>query len=174
MARKDKGQGRNQLTFSFEVTTEEMFELKGGSNSALSDFDFRLRQALKEGLERAGKRQQNPLSRAEIADRMSALLGRVIKKSHLDEWTAMATISRKIHADALKALCEVTGDLGPVHVFVESFGLRALDAEMAKCAEYGAAEIVRRSLASKQKNLTNDLEGISQTLAERLLAGGKA
>lgn len=166
----------DQLTFSFEVKAEDIFELKGGSNSALSDFDFRLRQALKECLEDAGKRPSNPLTREQIAANMTQLLGRVIKKAHLDEWTAMATVARRIHVDALRALCEVTGDLRPIHYFVESCGLKALDPEMARCAEYGAAEIVRRNLADKQKNISKDLEGrdTAKALINRLMNGGKA
>lgn len=175
MARKPNAPSKNQLTFSFEVTPEDVFELSGGSPAALSDFDFRLRQAMKQALENAGKRSGDPIDRTIVAERMSTKLGRRITKTHVDEWTAMATISRKIHADALKALCEVTGDLGPAHVFIESFGLKALDPEMAKCAEYGAAEHLRRSLAGKQKNISAELEhaDIAQLLAKRLL-GGKA
>lgn len=175
MARKSKPPAKNQLTFSFEVSPEDMFELKGGTNSALSDFDFRLRQSLKVCLETAAKRKLDPLDRQEIASRMTKLLGRDIKKSHLDEWTAMSMVSRRIHVDALRALCEVTADFGPIYYFVESCGLRALTPDLALCAEYGAAEVIRKSLANKQRNLGNELEqpAVINALAERLLSGGK-
>lgn len=176
MSRKPKAESKNQLTFSFEVTPEDVFELSGGSPAALSDFDFRLRQAMKVALEHAANRPEDPIDRTEVAARMSAKLGRRITKTHIDEWTAMATISRKIHADSLKALCEVTGDLGPAHVFIESFGLRALDAKMAQFAEYGAAEIVKKNLTNKQRSLSNELDNdaVISALAGRLLSGGKA
>lgn len=176
MPRKKSGSSKDQLTFSFTVSADDMFELKGGSSSALSEFDFRLRQSMKQCLEDAAKRTHEPLSRQQVAERMAALLGRDIKKSHLDEWTAMATISRRIHVDSLRALCEVTGDWGPIYCFVESCGLRALTPDLARCAEYGAAEVIKKSLANKQKNLGNELEqpAVINALAERLLAGSKA
>jgi hypothetical protein len=164
----------NQLSFNLSVSAEDMFELKGGTNSALSDFDFRLRQSIKECLEKAAKRKDDPLDRTEVAKRMSALLGRDIKKSQVDEWTAMATVSRRIHVDALRAICEVTEDLRPIYYFVESCGLRALTPDLARCAEWGASEVLRRSLASKQKSLGVELEdpSVIKALSERLLSGG--
>lgn len=174
--RKDKGSGKNQLTFSFEVSAEDVFALEGGSQTELSDFERKLRYLLKEVLDDAAKRAIDPLDRFEVAARMSRKLGREISKTHIDQWVAMAMVSRRIHVDSLKALCEVIGDLRPIHFFVESCGLRALTPDLARCAEWGAAEVIRRSLASKQRNLGNELESpaVIEALAQRLLKGEQA
>lgn len=176
MNRRKNNNSKNQLHFSFEVSAEDIFALEGGSPEGLSDFDFRLRQAMKQLLDDTAKRKLDPLDRNEIAVRMSRKLGREIKKSHIDEWTAMATVTRRIHVDALRALCEVTGDLRPIHYFVESCGLKALTPDLALCAEWGAAEVIRRSLANKQRALGSELEDPTtiNALAERLLKGGGA
>lgn len=176
MSRKKQESGKDQLTFSFQVSAEDVFALEGGSQTALSDFEFRLRQVIKEALDDAGKRKHDPLDRFEIAARMSRMLGREISKSHIDQWTAMATVTRRIHVDSLRALCEVISDMRPIHLFVESCGLKALTPDLALCAEWGAAEVLRRSLANKQKTLGNELENpaVIDQLAQRLLSGGKA
>ncbi|MDX2094334.1 MAG: hypothetical protein SFW64_00080 [Alphaproteobacteria bacterium] len=175
MPRKKSGAAaKNQLTFSFEVSVDDVFTLEGGSPAGLSDFDFHLRNTLKELLDDAARRPVNPLDREEIAARMTDKLGRRITKTHLDEWTAKATINRRIHVDALRGLCEVTGDMRPIHYFVESCGLRALTPDLARCAEWGASEVIRRNLANKQKSLGIELENptVINALTNRLLNGG--
>lgn len=174
MARKPNS--KNQLTFSFEVSADDIFALEGGSQNELSQFEREMRMMMKRVLEEVAKRDVDPLDRYEIAARMSRKLGREVPKSRLDEWTAMACVSRRMHVDSLKAFCEVVGDMRPIHMLVESCGLKALTPDLALCAEWGAAEVLRRSLASKQKTLGNELEnpGVIDALAQRLLSGGKA
>ncbi len=148
--------------------------LDDGDSEQLSGFEMGLRQLLKQVLEDCGRRADTPLNRAQVAEGMTALLGREISKAHLDEWTAMSKVQRRIHADALKALCEVTGDWRCLHYFVESCGFKALEPDMAVCAEYGAATAVIENLQRGQKRLKGDLENpvVIGRLMKRLTGGG--
>lgn len=67
-----------------------------------------------------------PLSRWEVAGRMSHLLGCEISKYMLDAWTAESKDGHRFPAEYLPALCEVTGDRGPLKVLAETAGLFAL------------------------------------------------
>lgn len=84
--------------------------------------------------------------RIEVAARMSRRLGREITKGNIDQWVAMSTPDRRIHADALKAMCEVIGNWQPLEVLVESCGFKLLSPEEAKAAEYGAAKVYGAAL----------------------------
>lgn len=171
MSRKKNQQSRDQMTFQFTVTKDELLTLSGGSQEKLSDFEMELRLCMKTVLDDAGKRALDPLDRIEVAARMSRALGREIQKSHIDQWVALSTVQRRIHVDALKAFCEITQDYRPLHIFVESCGFRMLDKDLALCAEWGASEVLRRSLANKQKSLGAELEspGTIEALAKRVL-----
>ena len=167
MSRKKGKSDKHQMTFQFKVDMADLMSLEGGSQDALSDFEFRFRQMLKLVLDDCGKRTTEPLDRFEVAARMSRLLGREVTKSNLDQWTAMATIQRRMHIDALKALCEVTGDYRPLHYFVEACGFKALAPEEAIYAEYGAKMMFRKMLDNEIKDT---LSGVDEAeMRKRLL-----
>ena len=106
------------------------------------------------------------MDRIEIAARMSRALGREITKSHIDQWTAMSTVQRRIHADALKAFCEITGDYTALKLLVESCGFRMLTPDEAKCAEYGAQRMMKRYIES---DIKCTLAGIDDSAMRRML-----
>lgn len=113
MAKKHKFDPRQTNLFDFNVHfhigSSSGIDV-GGSQIELSDFEFGLRRILKTVLDECGKREKDPLDRVEVAARMSRKLGRDITKTHIDGWVAMSAIERRIHVDALKALCDVTED----------------------------------------------------------------
>lgn len=67
-----------------------------------------------------------PLSRWEIAGRMSHLLGQEISKYQIDAWTAESKDGHRMPAEHLPAFCLVTADHGPLRILAEIAGLFAL------------------------------------------------
>ncbi|MHB1183360.1 MAG: hypothetical protein ACYC4A_01490 [Desulfobulbia bacterium] len=67
-----------------------------------------------------------PLSRWEIAGRMSHLLGQEISKYQIDAWTAESKDGHRMPAEHLPAFCLVTADHGPLRILAETAGLFAL------------------------------------------------
>ena len=145
-------------TFDFDFSDPpEITSLDGGSPNTLSDFEMKLRSTLKECLDVASKRENDPLDRIEVAARMSRRLGREITKGNIDQWVAMSTPDRRIHADALKAMCEVIANWQPLEVLVESCGFKLLSPEEAKAAEYGAAMMMKEMIDGDVKRLKSSI-----------------
>lgn len=170
MSRKRKDP-RQQNLFDFNVhfhIGSSSASDVSGTKEQLSDFDFELRRILKMVLEDCARRDKDPLDRVEVAARMSRKLGRDITKTHIDGWIAMSSIERRIHVDSLKALCDVTADYRPMHFFTESCGFKALDPDMAKCAEYGAQTALMEKLKSESKGIKQHLD--DPRLLEKLLS----
>lgn len=172
MRRYDKNQTNFTFNFNYDQPSVPR-PVEGGNQETLSDFEFYLRQSIKEALDRCAKRDDDPLDRFEVAARMSRKLGREITKTHIDQWAAMSTVQRRIHADALKALCEVINDWGPLHRFVESCGFVALHPEEASAAEYGSKMLFKRMIDSDLKDILSgiDEQSLRQNLLKRLLGG---
>ena len=160
--KKDTNQTTFDFHFHFSDDSVRNCSLQGGSQEELSDFDRGLRLTMRNVLDDLSKREINPMDRYAVAAAISRSLGRDISKTHLDQWVAMSAVQRRIHADSLKAFCEVTGDNRPLHYFVESFGFKALHPEEASLAEYGAKMALKRAI-------DNDLKGLQPTLDDPLL-----
>lgn len=152
MARRNKSVDKDQMILDLFQDIADRLSLAGGSQESLSDFEFRFRQALKAVLDKAG------MDRFEVAARMSRLLGREITKAHLDQWAAMSTVQRRIHADALKAMSEVTGDWSALKLLVESCGFRLMTLEEAQCAEYGAQMLLKKMIDSDIKETLSSVD----------------
>lgn len=178
MAKKNKGSDNRQLPLNldmhFYINSEPVrANVEGGSNEVLSDFEMRLRMSIKDVLDKCSKREIDPLDRIDVAARMTRILGRDITKTHIDQWTALSAITRRIHADSLKALCEVTNDYTPLHVFVESCGFKALHPEEAKAAEYGSKMLLKRIIDIDIKEILVGLDEdeLKQQLLKRIMGG---
>lgn len=166
MPRSKKPTDKNQMILDLFEDIADRLSLQGGSQDGLSDFEYRFRQTLKAVVDGVSKRPTDPMDRIEIAARMSRALGREITKSHIDQWAAMSTVQRRIHADALKAFCEITGDYTALKLLVESCGFRMLTPDEAKCAEYGAQMMMKRFLDS---DIKDTLSGVDDTAMRRML-----
>lgn len=164
----------NQMIMDFFQTLAQSIPLEGGSQENLSDFEFRFRQTLKEVLDNVAKRDVAPMDRIEVAAQMSRKLGRDITKQQIDQWTAMSTVQRRIHVDALKALCEVTGDWTVMKFYVEACGFRFMSPDEAICAEYGAKMLLKRMI---DNDIKDTLSGVNEPAVRRMLIdrmnGGK-
>lgn len=160
MARPKKPADQNQMILDLFQNIAERLSVEGGSQEHLSDFEFRFRQTLKAVVDKA------QMDRFEVAAKMSRLLGREITKTHIDQWTAMSTVQRRIHVDALKALCEVTGDWSAMKMMVESCGFRFMTPEEAVCAEYGAKMMLKKMIDS---DIKETLSGVDEAALRRQL-----
>ncbi len=165
---------KNTFDFNFD-DPPEVKTLEGGSPTSLSDFDMKLRSTLKKCVDLAGKRDNDALDRIEIAARMSRLLGREITKANIDQWIAMSTVERRIHADALKALCEIIGDWQPLETFVEACGFKLLSPEEAKAAEYGATMLMKEMIDGDVKRIKGEINHsiLQRDLQKRIAEGNK-
>lgn len=174
MPRKHSKTDKDQMVLDLFAAVVENLSLAGGNQEQLSDFEFRFRQSLKVSLDAVAKREIQSLDRIEVAAQMSRLLGRDITKAHIDQWTAMSTVQRRIHVDALKALCETTGDWQPLKLLVESCGFRMLTPDEAICAEYGAKMMLKKMI---DNDIKETLSGVDETALRRQLIqrmnGGK-
>lgn len=154
----------NQMIFDLFQGLSERLPVEGGSQENLSDFEFGLTRLLKTVLEEAS------IDRFEVAARMSRKLGREITKNTIDQWTAMSAVQKRINVDALKALCEVTGDWRLLHFFVESCGFTALEPEEAVYAEYGAKMMMKRMIDDDIKETLSKADGgiLRQRMIKRI------
>lgn len=160
------------FNFNFDDIPEKQ-TLEGGSPTTLSNFDMRLRIQLKKSVEGARRRKDDPISRTDIASRMTKLLGREFTKSNLDQCVALSTTDRRLHVDALKALCEVTNDYKPLEVIVESCGFKMLTAQEATTAEYGSLMLMKEMIDDdlKNKKLRIDIQQLKGDWNSRLSGG---
>jgi hypothetical protein len=155
----------DQMTFNFTAEAKPL-PLEGGDQHTLSAFERRFRQVLKSVFDDVAKREIDPIDRAEIAERMSRKLGRDISKNQLDQWTAMATVDRRMHVDALKAVCEVTGDMRLLHTFAEACGMKLLTQQEAVCAEYGAKLLFKKMI---EGDIKDSLQGVDEAALRKQL-----
>lgn len=95
-----------------------------------------------------------PLSRWEVAGKMSHLLGIEISKFMLDAWTAESKEGHRFPAEYLPAFCEVTGDRRPLSILASKAGLFALPGPDALRAEIQKLDEQTKKLQrEKQKRL---------------------
>lgn len=138
------------------------------------DFDRAMRDAVAATLDDASRRNAAPLRREAVAEAMSKLLVRRVSKTQLDQWAAPSQDDRRIPADALRALGQVTGDWRALHVLVEACGFKALTPEEAVCAEFGALHAVRRRIDQRARELTGDMEDLVGGLLGKMKRNGVA
>lgn len=95
--------------------------------------------------------KQCPLSRWEIAGRMSHLLGCEISKYQIDAWTAESKDGHRLPGEYLPAFCLVTADHGPLRVLAETAGLFALPGPDALRSEIRRLEEESRRINQERR-----------------------
>lgn len=100
----------------------------------LAGFDHEMRQMLSAILKEA------PMSRYEVAAKMSELLGDDVSKNMLDAYTADSRETHQISAVRLFALMMATGRFDPLEMQAEMSGRRMLVGEEAIAAEIMTAK----------------------------------
>jgi len=170
--KKTRDPRQGELHFTFYQASEKAARpatLEGGSPLSLSDFDFELRKILKQVL------ADHKPGRARLAEQMTARLGREITKNHIDGWTAMASIERRIHTDALKAVCEITEDYRLMRFMAESCGFVLLTEEEAALADYGSKVLFKKMLDQDLRRSFSEADKrvLKKRLTDRLKGGPK-
>ena len=82
-----------------------------------------------------GALKRCPLSRWEVAGKMSHFLGLEITKYMIDAWTAESKEGHRFPAEYLPAFCAATGDSGPLEVLGTAAGMFVLPGPDALRAE---------------------------------------
>ncbi len=147
MSRKAKRSDTDprQMTL-FEV----LQRLQEGAGSPARPGGMRVADTLRATMIEAIKRC--PLSRWEIAGRMSALLDHEVSKYMLDAWVAESKEAHRFPAEYLPAFCEAAGSREPLRVLAEAAGMFALPGPEALRAEIQRLdEEAKKTLAEKHK-----------------------
>lgn len=111
------------------------------------DFSVRLSQAIGRAL------KECPLSREDVAAKMSAMLGEPVSRMMLDAYASPARDTHRIGLTRFKALARVTGCLWLWEVAVDGDGLTLLQGEQARLAQIGALEQQVREMSVRLKDL---------------------
>lgn len=92
-----------------------------------------------------------PLSRWEIAGKMSHLLGCEISKFQIDTWTAESKDGHRLPSEYLPAFCLVTADHAPLRILAETAGLFALPGPDALRSEIRRLEEESRRINQERR-----------------------
>jgi len=120
------------------------------------DIDRQLRGAVSEALKHC------PLSRWQVAARMSEMTGHEITKAMLDSWTAESKEDHRFPAIFLPAFCEATGCSEPLKMMGKLVGMFILPGPEALRAEIRRfEEEIIRNQKEKHKRLVflKEMEG---------------
>lgn len=132
-------------------------EASTGSAAAGSfDIDRQLRAAISEAL------KHSPLSRWQVAARMSELTGNEITKAMLDSWTAESKEDHRFPAIFLPAFCEATGCSEPLRLLGKLVGVFVLPGPEALRAEIQRIEEeINKKQTEKRKRMVflKEMEG---------------
>jgi len=126
----------NQLNlFDFLKNESKSTNIDSNHGPGSLNMQISLRQALNEAI------KQCPLSRWQIAGKMSELVDHEVSKYMLDSWTSESKEGHRFPAEYLPAFCHVTGILKPLQILGEAIntftmpGGEALRAEIQKLDE---------------------------------------
>jgi len=142
----------------FEFLAGEQGRLNRAEQSAGSlDMDKQFREIISEAL-----RGCCPLSRYQVAARMSELLGQDITKTMLDSWTAESKEQHRFPAVFLPAFCEAVGSTEPIRMIGRRVGVFVLPGPEALRAEIQRIEEeINRKQAEKRRRMIflKEMEG---------------
>jgi len=155
MAKMKKCIDMNQLSF-FETLKylQDREEIQKASGSM--DIDCQFREAISEALKNC------PLSRWQVAARMSELTGQDITKAMLDSWTAESKENHRFPAIFLPAFCEAVGCSEPLKILGRLVGVFVLPGPEALRAEIRRIEEeIGKKQQEKKKRLIflKEMEG---------------
>lgn len=126
-------------------------------NSGFSSFNIDL--ILRETISQAIK--ESPLSRFQIAARMSEILGLEVSKSMIDSWTAESREGiNRFPACYLPAFCQTVNSLEPLRVLADLLGSVVVQGEEALLIELSKVEAEKEKLFKKEKAIKAILNGV--------------
>lgn len=133
-----------QMSFEEYFVVPTPTEVRPGSIAGL---DVELRQALSRSL------KDQPLSRYEVAAKMSEMLGDDISKNMLDAYTAESRETHQISVVRLVAMILATRDYDLLALVAEKVGCRLLVGEEALAAEMGFIDQEIEDLRARRADL---------------------
>ena len=158
MTKKRKRLDTNDQMSLFDVIRGLQDTKSSELSAGCMDIDRRFREALSEALKRC------PLSRWQVAARMSELTGCDITKAQLDSWTSESKEFHRFPAIYLPAFCEATGDTTPLKLLANPVGVFVLPGPEALRAEIQRIdEDISRKQSEKKKRMMflKEMEGRS-------------
>ncbi len=118
-----------------------------------ADADSRLREAVAAAID------ASPLSRVQVADKLSRMVGHHVGEATVDAWLAASKDRHRIPAAYIPALCRLLGTLRPLEVLADLAGAHVVDHRTRLLAE--RAELDRRIAKARRdaKQIDRVLEG---------------
>jgi hypothetical protein len=132
----------------FDILKNYQEENTGARPAGSFDMDRQFREAISQALKNC------PLSRWQVAARMSELTGQEITKTMLDSWTAESKEGHRFPAIFLPAFCEAVGCSEPIRMLGKLVGVFVLPGPEALRAEIQRIEEdINRKQTEKRKRL---------------------
>ncbi len=103
--------------------------------------------------------KNSPMSRFEIAAKMSELLGKEISKFQLDSWTAESKDGYHLPADYMPAACAVLDDISGLRILAAPLGVKVLENKDLMWLEYGKLKRSEQQIRLRKKQLEKKLGG---------------
>jgi len=154
MAKTKKSLDNRQLSFLDLIQESE--RSKTDPQDGAFDIDSQYREVITSCLKNC------PLSRYQVAARMSELLGREITKSMLDSWTAESKDGHRMPAIFLPAFCQAVGSYEPLKLLGRLIGIYVLpgpEALRAEIQRYNEKLSRIKKEIQKRKYFLMELEG---------------
>ena len=105
--------------------------------------------------------KESPLSRFQIAAKMSEALGIEVSKTMIDSWTAESREGiNRFPACYLSAFCHVVESIEPLRVLADLVGSIVVQGEDALHMELSKVEAEKQRLSEKEKAIKTILQGM--------------
>jgi len=128
-------------------------ELRGKELEVNYDISAQLRRWLSTAI------KNSPMSRYEIAARMSELLGKELSKFQLDSWTAESKEGYHLPAEYLPAAVAVLDDISGLRILAAPLGVKVLENKDLMWLEYGKLRRTEQQVRLRKKQLEKKLQG---------------
>jgi len=103
--------------------------------------------------------KNSPMSRFEIAARLSELLDKEISKYQLDSWTAESKEGYHLPAEYVPALAAVLDDISLLRILSAPLGIQVLENKDLMWLEYGKLRQTEKMVRLRKKQLEKKLQG---------------
>jgi len=150
MAKSDTIYDLRAKQLSLPFMTSKSFKYSAGS--------FRRTESVQEALKITLK--NCPLSRDEIADEMSRVLGEKVTKNHIANWVAESKNGYRLPLEWTSAFCVVTNDTRVIKAAFEGSGINVLDDSEMTFFEIGKAVEEKRESDARLKENRNRLKNL--------------
>lgn len=133
---------------------EELKEARDQSEAGSFNIQVQVKALIGEALKRC------PLSRFQVAARMSELLGVEVTKWMLDAWTAESKEYHRFPAEYLPAFCRITGSYELLRLLVEKAGCYLIEGEEVLLTELGRIQKMRQELNRRERAIREYLKSM--------------